>query len=63
MGKFWDMSARDYFAYKKQLLPKVMEAYHKLEEEYDIKILDPRTAAVSEKLVIQESGKEAFLIS
>ena len=31
-----------------------------LEEEYDIKILDPRTAAVSEKLVIQESGKEAF---
>ena len=27
------MSARDYFAYKKQLIPEVMKAYHKLEEE------------------------------
>lgn len=34
------MSARDYFAYKKQLLPKVMEAYHKLEEEYDIIVIE-----------------------
>ena len=34
------MSARDYFAYKKQLLPKVMEAYRKLEEEYDIIVIE-----------------------
>lgn len=34
------MSARDYFKYKKQLVPKVMEAYHKLEEDYDIIVLE-----------------------
>lgn len=34
------MSARDYFAYKKQLIPKVMEAYHKLEEAYDIIVIE-----------------------
>lgn len=34
------MSARDYFAYKKQLIPKVMEAYHKLEEDYDIIVIE-----------------------
>lgn len=34
------MSARDYFQYKKQLVPKVMEAYHKLEEAYDIIVIE-----------------------
>lgn len=34
------MSAREYFQYKKQLIPKVMEAYHKLEEEYDIIVIE-----------------------
>ncbi len=34
------MSARDYFQYKKQLIPKIMEAYHKLEEEYDIIVIE-----------------------
>ena len=34
------MSARDYFQYKKQLIPKVMEAYHKLEEDYDIIVIE-----------------------
>ncbi|WP_287972126.1 cobyric acid synthase [Blautia sp.] len=34
------MSARDYFAYKKQLIPEVMKAYHKLEEEYDIIVIE-----------------------
>lgn len=34
------MSARDYFQYKKQLVPKVLEAYHKLEKEYDIIIIE-----------------------
>ena len=38
------MSAREYFQYKKQLIPKVMEAYDKLEEDYDI-------------IVIRRSGK------
>ena len=34
------MSAREYFQYKKQLIPKVREAYHKLEEEYDIIVIE-----------------------
>lgn len=34
------MSARDYFKYKKKLIPKVMEAYHKLEENYDIIVIE-----------------------
>lgn len=34
------MSARDYFAYKKQLMPKVMEAYNSLAEEYDIIVIE-----------------------
>ena len=34
------MSARDYFRYKKQLVPKVMEAYHKLEKDYDIIVIE-----------------------
>lgn len=34
------MSAREYFQYKKQLIPKVMEAYHKLEEDYDIIVIE-----------------------
>lgn len=34
------MSAREYFAYKKQLLPKVMEAYNSLAEEYDIIVIE-----------------------
>ena len=27
-----NMKARDYFAYKKQLIPEIMKAYHKLAE-------------------------------
>jgi adenosylcobyric acid synthase len=34
------MSARDYFQYKKQLVPKVLEAYGKLEKEYDIIVIE-----------------------
>lgn len=34
------MSAREYFQYKKQLFPKVMEAYHELEEAYDIIVIE-----------------------
>lgn len=34
------MSARDYFKYKRNLIPKVMEAYHKLEEDYDIIVIE-----------------------
>lgn len=35
-----NMSARDYFAYKKQLIPDIMKAYHKLDEEYDIIVIE-----------------------
>ena len=35
-----NMSAREYFAYKHKLIPKIMEAYHKLEEENDIIVIE-----------------------
>ena len=50
--------AKRFFEQEYQLYPSPFDI---LEEEYDIKILDPRTAAVSEKLVIQESGKDRHL--
>ena len=34
------MSAREYFAYKKNLIPAVMEAYNRLDQEYDIIVLE-----------------------
>jgi adenosylcobyric acid synthase len=35
-----NMSAREYFKYKKQLIPDIMRAYHKLEEEYNIIVIE-----------------------
>lgn len=35
-----NMSARDYFAYKKQLIPDIMKAFHELEEAYDIIVIE-----------------------
>ena len=35
-----NMPAREYFAYKKKLIPDIMHAYHKLEEEYDIIVIE-----------------------
>ena len=35
-----NMKARDYFAYKKNLVPQIMEAYRKLDEEYDIIVIE-----------------------
>lgn len=35
-----NMSAREYFAYKKQLVPEIMRAFHKLEETYDIIVIE-----------------------
>ncbi len=34
------MSARDYFQYKKQLMPDIMKAYDRLAEEYDIIVIE-----------------------
>ena len=34
------MKARDYFAYKKQLIPDILRAYQKLEAEYDIIVIE-----------------------
>ena len=31
-----NMSAREYFSHKKELIPDIMKAYHALEEQYDI---------------------------
>lgn len=35
-----NMSARDYFAHKKQLIPDILKAYHTLEEQYDIMVIE-----------------------
>jgi len=35
-----NMSARDYFKYKKKLIPDIMKAYRKLEESYDIIVIE-----------------------
>lgn len=35
-----NMSARDYFRYKKTLVPDIMKAYHALEENYDIIVVE-----------------------
>jgi adenosylcobyric acid synthase len=34
------MSARDYFKFKKQLIPDIMKAYHRLEAAYDIIVIE-----------------------
>lgn len=35
-----NMKAADYFKYKRSLVPDIMKAYHKLEEEYDIIVIE-----------------------
>ncbi len=35
-----NMKARDYFAYKKQLIPVIMDAFRKLADEYDIIVIE-----------------------
>lgn len=35
-----NMGAREYFDFKKQLIPDIMAAYQKLEEEYDIIVIE-----------------------
>ena len=35
-----NMSAADYFAMKKELIPDILEAYHSLEKEYDIIVIE-----------------------
>ena len=34
------MTAKDYFAFKKKLIPEVMKAYNKLDEKYDIIVIE-----------------------
>lgn len=34
------MPAKEYFAYKKTLIPEVEKAYRRLEEEYDIIVIE-----------------------
>lgn len=35
-----NMSAKAYFAYKKQLVPVILEAFHALEQQYDIIVIE-----------------------
>lgn len=34
------MKAREYFGYKKELIPKVLESYQRLDQEYDIIVIE-----------------------
>lgn len=35
-----NMTAREYFSYKKELVPEILKAFHKLEEENDIIVIE-----------------------
>ena len=35
-----NMSAREYFSHKKELIPDIMKAYHALEKQYDIIVIE-----------------------
>ena len=35
-----NMTAREYFAFKKTLIPRIMESFHRLEERYDIIVIE-----------------------
>lgn len=35
-----NMPAREYFAYKKKLIPDILEAYHRLEENFDVIVIE-----------------------
>lgn len=35
-----NMKAKDYFAYKKELIPEIRKAYEKLDQEYDIIVIE-----------------------
>lgn len=35
-----NMPAKEYFAYKKNLIPQIMESFHRLEEAYDIIVIE-----------------------
>lgn len=35
-----NMQARDYFSYKKELIPEILKAYHALEADYDIIVIE-----------------------
>ena len=35
-----NMKARDYFAYKKKLIPDILKAYHTLEQQADIIVIE-----------------------
>lgn len=35
-----NMKAKDYFAFKKELIPEILEAYHRLSRQYDIIVIE-----------------------
>ena len=35
-----NMKAKDYFAYKKELIPQILESYRKLDREYEIMVIE-----------------------
>ena len=35
-----NMPAREYFAFKKQLVPRILESFHRLEQQYDVIVME-----------------------
>ena len=35
-----NMKAREYFAYKKTLIPRILESFHRLEQRYDVIVIE-----------------------
>ena len=58
-----NMSAREYFSHKKELIPDIMKAYHALEEQYDIIVIEGTRIEGYEIHMgetVRKEGTEAF---
>ena len=62
-----NMKARDYFAYKKELVPVVMESYRRLAEEYDIIVIEgagsPAEINLNHEDIVNMAAMPMFTIS
>ena len=55
------INARDYFSYKKELIPNVMEAYRTLAEEYDVIVIGGGVAGVAAAVSAARNGAKTLL--
>ena len=54
------MSARDYFKYKKKLVPDIMKAFNKLAEENDIIVIDEAYSLTGDRSEPDSFSREAI---